>query len=161
MRRIWPASFTRQATPDSAAKRAPSWLAKLIATAGCATMARAIDAEAAASNHSAPSKSCWPSTTGRLQMRPSGSTVARVPKCRSRIIAQTRAQTASSIRLIMAALLAEARQQRRQVLGVLLLDREDALEDAPAGRVARPDVRDHLAVALDGDALGDEVLAHH
>src|SRR5262249_4338457 len=59
------------------------------------------------------------------------------------------------------ALAAEAFHQRLHVLGVLFLDGEDAFEHALRRRVAIADVVDDLAIAVDGDALGDEVLFDH
>ena len=52
-------------------------------------------------------------------------------------------------------------QQRRQVFGVLLLHREDFLEQPARRRIAVADVVDHLAIRLDRDALGDEIFLHH
>ncbi len=48
-----------------------------------------------------------------------------------------------------------------EVVGVLFLHREDALEHALGGRVLVADVVDHLAIAVDRDALGDEVFLDH
>src|SRR3546814_2600589 len=45
-------------------------------------------------------------------------------------------------------------QQIREFVRVLLLLREDFLEDALGGGVALADVVDHLAIAVDRDALG-------
>src|SRR3546814_742802 len=45
-------------------------------------------------------------------------------------------------------------QQIRELVRVLLLLREDFLEDALGGGVALADVVDHLAIAVDRDALG-------
>src|SRR6185503_15223551 len=52
-------------------------------------------------------------------------------------------------------------QQVGEVVGVLFLGREDLLEHAARGRIVVADVLDHLPVAVDRDALGDEVLADH
>src|SRR5690348_1689601 len=52
-------------------------------------------------------------------------------------------------------------QQVLHVVGVLFLLGEDVLEHALGGGVAVADVVDHLAIAVDRDALGDEILADH
>src|SRR3546814_1955057 len=48
-------------------------------------------------------------------------------------------------------------QQIRELVRVLLLLREDLFEDALGGGVALADVVDHLAIAVDCDALGNEI----
>src|SRR3954471_3359553 len=56
---------------------------------------------------------------------------------------------------------AQALQERREIVGVLLFLRQDLLEQAPRGRIVLAEVVDHLAVAVDGDALGDQVFLDH
>src|SRR3954468_14256271 len=51
--------------------------------------------------------------------------------------------------------------ERRQVLGVLFLTGEDFLEHAARRRILRAKVADHFAVALDGNAFGDQVFLDH
>src|SRR5689334_210147 len=48
----------------------------------------------------------------------------------------------------------DRRQEGGEVLGMLLLAREDVLEHPPGGRIVVADEADRLAVAVDGDALG-------
>jgi hypothetical protein len=52
-------------------------------------------------------------------------------------------------------------QQRVHVLGVFLLHRQDALQHAARGGIVGADVGDHLAVAVDRDAFGDQILLDH
>src|SRR4051812_48493965 len=52
-------------------------------------------------------------------------------------------------------------EEVRQVVGVLFLLRQDLLHQAARRRVALADVGDHLAIAVDGDALGDQVFLDH
>src|SRR5581483_8896937 len=52
-------------------------------------------------------------------------------------------------------------EQAHQVLGVLLLLGEDLLHEPPRRRVLAAEVVHHLLVAVDGDALGDQVLRDH
>src|SRR5438045_2883540 len=48
-----------------------------------------------------------------------------------------------------------------QLVGVLLLLAQDRLEDTSSRRILVADQPDHLAIRLDGDALGDQVGANH
>ena len=48
-----------------------------------------------------------------------------------------------------------------EVVGVLFLGREDRFHQPARGRVLLSDVLRDLAIALDRDALGDEILADH
>src|SRR5213594_4998965 len=52
-------------------------------------------------------------------------------------------------------------EQVVHVVGVLLLLRQDALEEHPGGRIPVAEVAHHLTVRLDGDALGDQVFLDH
>src|SRR6185436_12805742 len=52
-------------------------------------------------------------------------------------------------------------KQRRQVVRVLFLGGEDFFEHAARGRVLLAEIADHFAIALDGDALGDQILFDH
>ncbi len=52
-------------------------------------------------------------------------------------------------------------EQAHEVVGVLFLHREDALEHPLGGRVLVADVVDHLAIAVDRDALRDEIFLDH
>ena len=45
--------------------------------------------------------------------------------------------------------------------GMLLLDREDRLHEPPRRRIGIGDVADDVAVRVDGDALGDQILLDH
>src|SRR5260221_7138931 len=56
---------------------------------------------------------------------------------------------------------AEVLEEVRQIVGVLLLFGEDLFHQPARGRILLAEVGDHLAVAVDGDALGDQVLADH
>src|SRR4051812_8735798 len=58
-------------------------------------------------------------------------------------------------------LVVQALEQGREIIGVLFLLRQDLLHQAPGGRVLLAEVGDHLAVAVDGDALGDQVFPDH
>src|SRR5262245_479554 len=60
-----------------------------------------------------------------------------------------------------AALPAEPLEEVGEILGVLLLVGEDLLEQPPGRRVVVTDEADHLAVAVDGDPLGHEILFDH
>src|SRR3954470_9609321 len=61
--------------------------------------------------------------------------------------------------LVLAA--AHALEQRGEIVGVLLFLGEDFLQHAPGGGILLAEVVDHLAVAVDGDALGDQVFLDH
>src|SRR5690242_19238660 len=52
-------------------------------------------------------------------------------------------------------------EEADEVVGMLLLGREDLLHHALGGGVAVAEVVDDLAVAVDRDALGDEVFLDH
>jgi hypothetical protein len=52
-------------------------------------------------------------------------------------------------------------QQRRHVVGVLLLLLEDLLHQPPRGGVVVSEEADHLQIRLDGDPLRDQVLLDH
>src|SRR5471032_1089944 len=52
-------------------------------------------------------------------------------------------------------------EEIRQVIGVLLLDRENLLEHVLRGGIVVADVERYLAIAVDRDALGHQVLADH
>src|SRR5262245_8934093 len=52
-------------------------------------------------------------------------------------------------------------QQVVHVVGVLLFLGQDALEEHAGGRVLVAEIAHHLAIGLDGDALGDEVFFDH
>jgi hypothetical protein len=52
-------------------------------------------------------------------------------------------------------------EQVRHVVGVFFLLRQHMLEDALGGGIAVADVPDHFAIAVDGDAFGDQVLLDH
>src|SRR6476619_467847 len=54
-----------------------------------------------------------------------------------------------------------ARQQRIDVVGMLFLDGENLLHHSLRRRILAVQPLDDLAVALDRDPLGDEVLAQH
>src|SRR5437016_8650313 len=54
-----------------------------------------------------------------------------------------------------------AHEEIVHVVGVLLLLREDTLQQHPSRRIPVAEVAHHLAVALDGDTLGDEVFLDH
>src|SRR5262249_40674569 len=56
---------------------------------------------------------------------------------------------------------AHALQERREIVRVLLFLRQDLLEQAPRGRIVLAEVVDHLAIAVDGDPLGDQVFLDH
>ena len=56
---------------------------------------------------------------------------------------------------------AEILEEAEQVVGVLLLDGEDRLHQPAGGRILVAEPADDLAVGLDGDPLGDEVLPDH
>src|SRR5436190_577358 len=58
-------------------------------------------------------------------------------------------------------LVREALEEARQVVGVLFLFSEDLLQHASRGGILFAEVADHLAIAVDGDALGDEVFLDH
>src|SRR6185503_16896225 len=60
-----------------------------------------------------------------------------------------------------ASVLSEVLEQVRQVVGVLLLLRQDFFHQPARDRVVLSQVGDDLAVAVDGDALGDQILADH
>ena len=44
---------------------------------------------------------------------------------------------------------------------MLLLDGEDPLEHSPRGWIVVAEVSDHLTIAVDGDALRDEIFLDH
>src|SRR5205823_10445224 len=52
-------------------------------------------------------------------------------------------------------------EEVEQVVGVLLLHRQDVLDHAAAGRVVGPEPADDLLVGGDGHPLGDEILLDH
>src|SRR6266481_5427170 len=52
-------------------------------------------------------------------------------------------------------------EQVVHVVRVLLLLREDPFEEHPGGRIPVAEVAHHLAVGLDGDALGDQIFLDH
>src|SRR5262245_50684498 len=56
---------------------------------------------------------------------------------------------------------AHALQERREIVRVLLFLRQDLLEQASRGRIVLAEVVDHLAIAVDGDPLGDQVFLDH
>jgi hypothetical protein len=62
---------------------------------------------------------------------------------------------------LSAALTLRLLEHADQFVGVFLLHREDSLEHAFDRRVLVADVLDHLAVAVDRDALGDQVFLDH
>src|SRR5690348_8640498 len=64
-------------------------------------------------------------------------------------------------RLRRFAFLAELFQQCLHVLGVLLFLGEDLFQHAAGGRVVVAEVLDDFAIAVDRDALGDQVLLDH
>src|SRR3989442_638885 len=65
------------------------------------------------------------------------------------------------IKAVLRALARQAPEDRHQVVGVLLFLRQDLFQHAPRGRILVAEVGDHLAVAVDGDPLGDQVLLDH
>src|SRR6266850_8534949 len=54
-----------------------------------------------------------------------------------------------------------AHEEIVHVVGVLLLLREDTLQQPPSRRIPVAEVAHHLAVGFDGDTLGDEVFLDH
>src|ERR1700761_1151660 len=52
-------------------------------------------------------------------------------------------------------------QQRGKIFGVLFLVRQDVFHHAARGRIVVTQVLDNLAVAVDGDALGHQILLQH
>ena len=49
-------------------------------------------------------------------------------------------------------------QQIHQIVGVLFFHRQDVFQHAPRRRIIIPEVINHLAIAVDGDAFGNEVF---
>lgn len=52
-------------------------------------------------------------------------------------------------------------EQRRHVLGVLLLDLEDVFYDSPRRRIVVAEPAEDLQIGFDCNSLGDEILTHH
>lgn len=52
-------------------------------------------------------------------------------------------------------------EQAGHIFGMLFLDRENFFQHAAGCRVVGADEVDHLAIAVDGDSLGDQVLRDH
>src|SRR5213593_2995725 len=73
----------------------------------------------------------------------------------------SRAAAAVSILLLEHRPTFTGHEQVVHVVGVLLLLRQDALEEHPGGRIPVAEVAHHLTVRLDGDALGDQVFLDH
>src|SRR5215213_952807 len=52
-------------------------------------------------------------------------------------------------------------QHTYQIVGVLLLDRENSFKHSSGSRVVVSEVSDHLAVTIDRDAFGNEIFFNH
>src|SRR5512132_1745264 len=81
-------------------------------------------------------------------------TVSRVGEMRVRCRTNTYIRSVFQVRRQMA-------QQVGEVVGVLLLFRLDFLHQAPRRCIERSEVGGDLAIAVDRDPLGDQVLLDH
>src|SRR5690606_16040222 len=117
-----------------------------------------------------PSRSTVPRGSRNCTSRPSSSTTRwrerwRRSKASVRVRLVSPASVSRRSKVSTAAPIASSGahflQQAHQVVGVLLFHGQDALQHAPGGGILAAQVGDHLPVAVDGNALGDQVLADH
>src|SRR2546429_2357613 len=81
--------------------------------------------------------------------------------CHSVLTQLHRAAGARCPQRLVPQVLGQVLEQVGEVIGVLFLRRRNLLQHRARGRIERREITDHLAIAVDGDPLRDEILLDH